>query len=369
MTKRLLLAALLGSGAIMALPACSTEQAESAEQGRTAVREAAASDTAYASQNAALMALAERHARTVLERAPEAATSLGVSTDIGGEGYGARLRDYSPLARDEALELNDQFLRDLQGIDREALSGTALVTYDVLLNAYETAAARNQYDFGGGAVLGSNPPYIVTQLSGPHIELPRLLLTEQPLTTPQEARDYIARLREIGRALAETRDSLLLDAERGVVPPVFALTGAAGSIETLTEAPAGEHPLVTHFRSGLSGIGDLSAEERGRLAQDAEAAVERVVYPAYADLREALLSLRDAAGQDAGVWRLDGGAAFYQHALDSYGASGMTAAEVHELGLSEVERISAEMNAIFEEMGITGGTAGERFQQLAEDPR
>ena len=160
------------------------------------------------------MALAERHARTVLERAPEAATSLGVSTDIGGEGYGARLRDYSPLARDEALELNDQFLRDLQGIDREALSGTALVTYDVLLNAYETAAARNQYDFGGGAVLGSNPPYIVTQLSGPHIELPRLLLTEQPLTTPQEARDYIARLREIGRALAETRDSLLLDAER-----------------------------------------------------------------------------------------------------------------------------------------------------------
>ena len=46
----------------------------------------------------------------------------------------------------------------------------------------------------------------------------------------------------------------------------------------------------------------------------------------------------------------------------------MTPEQVHELGLAEVARISAEMDAILREQGLTEGSIGERVQQLARQP-
>ncbi len=331
-----------------------------------AVAEPAAPSEAGA--NEAMLAMAERHAGAILRAVPELATSLGVGEAVAGEGFAGRLGDYSPLARAEAASLNDRFLRELREVDRGALTGTAAVTFDVLENAYEAAARRNQFEFGGPAVIASSGPYIVTQLSGPHIDLPRLLLTEQPLETAEDARAYLARLEEMGRALGETAEAILLDAEGGVVPPRFALEGAARSIEGLTEAPPAEHPLASRLREALSGMEGLTPEERTGLAAEAERVLAETVYPAYGSLRETLLSLTEAAGEDAGVWRLDQGEAFYAHALRGYGASDMTPSDIHELGLAEVERISAEMDAILDELGVEGETAGLRFAKLADDP-
>src|SRR5690606_406393 len=41
---------------------------------------------------------------------------------------------------------------------------------------------------------------------------------------------------------------------------------------------------------------------------------------------------------------------------------------IHEIGLAEVERIGAEMDAILRQYGLTEGTIGERVQQLSRDP-
>ena len=320
------------------------------------------------SEDQAMLVLAEEHARAVLAAAPEAATSLGVGEDVAGEGYTARLGDYSPLAREEAAEMNARFLQDLEGIDRDALTGTAAVTYDVLRDSYRTAAARGAFGYGDTPVFGSASPYPVTQLSGPHIGLPRLMLTEQPVETPDDLRAYALRLSEMGRALRETREAVLLDAQAGVVPPTFALTKAAASIDALTAAPPAEHPLAKRLAEAAS---DLPADERAALTERATAALRDEVYPAYAALAETLRGLVEQAGDEAGVHRLEDGAAFYQHALDGYGAGGRTPAAIHALGLAEVERVSAEMNAIMDGLDATKdvrGTAGQRFAALADDP-
>ena len=310
----------------------------------------------------AMLAMAERHAEAVLRISPEAATGLGVGADIAGDGYLARLGDYSADAAEKAAAMNARFREDLSRIDRSALTGTAAVTYDVLSDAYATAAARAGFAYGGGAVFGSAPPYRVTQLSGPHLYLPRLLLTEQPVETPQDHEAYLARLAEIGRALDETRDAVLADAEAGVVPPAFALTKAAASIDALTAAPPSEHPLTARL---------AEAGANPALTERAAAALRDAVYPAYAALAQTLRGLVPQAGDEAGVHRLADGAAFYQHALDGYGAGGRTPAEIHALGLAEVERVSARMNAIMDGLDATKdvpGTAGERFARLSDDP-
>lgn len=353
----------------LALAACGGEPVS--PEPTSSPTEAAPAPRSEAAANQAMLDLAERHARAVLAMSPEAATSLGVSDEIAGEGYLRRLGDYSPLAREDASALNASFLQDLEGIDRDELSGTAAVTYDVLRDSYRTAARRNEFGFGGGAVFGSDSPYPVTQLSGPHIGLPRLMLTEQPLATPGHLDAYVARLSEIGRALDETRDTVLLDAGAGIVPPAFALEKAALSIDGLTEPDPANHPMTTRLLEAAADMDGVSAEARDALQVAAVAAMTNDVYPAYERLAEALRDLVGQAGTEAGVHRLDEGATFYQHALDGYGASGKTPEDIHALGLSEVERISAQMNQIMDGLDATKdvvGTAGERFAALAQDP-
>ena len=360
---------LLTATALLALSACGGSDAPAPAPSEAERAERPAATPAARDESAAFLRLADEQARALLAVSPEAATALGLSEAEAGTGFARRLSDTSPLAREEAAALNERFLREVRAVDRDALSGTARVTYDVLQNAYEGAAQRNRFGFGGGAVLGSSSPYVVTQLSGAHIGLPRLLLTQQPLETPEDAVAYTARLQAMGDALRGTEESLRLDAQSGIVPPVFALEGAARSIDGLTAAAPTEHPLYLRLREAMGSMNGLTDDARDQRLAEAEAALTDAVYPAYAALAATLRELVPAAGPDAGVWRLEDGAAFYQHALDGYGAGGMSAGEIHELGLAEVDRISAEMNAILNELGeAPGETAGLRFAALAEDP-
>ncbi|NOX82896.1 MAG: DUF885 domain-containing protein [Alphaproteobacteria bacterium] len=348
----------------VALAGCGKKD-DAAETSAADTQPPVAEETVIANPDAALLEMAAAHAAEVLKAAPEFATILGVSEEIAGEGYNARLGKYGFAASDEARHMNERFLQDIRGLDRDALGTQARITYDVLRDAYETGARRNQFEFGGATPWGSASPYVITQLTGAHLFLPRLLQTQQPLATKADAEAYLARLAEFGRVFDEVIESLGGDAALGVVPPYFAINGAVGSIKGFTSSEPGANPLATTFAAKLGEIEELSEDERNALNQRAVEAVDTVVYPAYARLAAALENLTEQAGREAGVWRLgDVGAEFYQHALDAYGAGGRTGDDIHALGLSEVARITAEMEAIFQAEGVTGGSVAERFEAI-----
>lgn len=320
-----------------------------------------------------LRMLADDHAAQVLRLAPEYATVLGVDESVAGEGYNGRLGGYGFEAGQQARQLNAGFLREVRDVERSVLSEQDAVTYDVLRDAYQTGAQRNQFVFGGAVPWGSTSPYTVTQLSGPHLFLPRLLQTQHPLGSKQNAEDYLSRLEAFGRVFDEVIEVVGGDAAAGVTPPYFALEGAARSMKAFTTSAPADNPLVTTFAARIAMIEGLSEAERDELTAGAAQRVEDVVYPAYARLAETLEGLVPQAGEAAGIWRIgdDEGAAFYQHALNSYGASGMTAEEIHDLGLAEIARITAEMDAILNAQGLSDGSVSSRFEAIGarEDMR
>ncbi|MFC2951117.1 DUF885 domain-containing protein [Marinicaulis aureus] len=355
--------AVMSGLAMMSLAACGERRPAPEEQQAPAAEAPAPVLTA----NEQLEAMASRHAAAVLQSSPELASFLGVSEDIAGAGYRARLGGYGFAAFEDVRALNEDFLQDVRSIDRASLSGPALVTYDVLRDAYQTAARRNQFSFGGATPYASASPYLVTQLSGPHLYLPRLMLTQHRLESRQDAEDYISRLAEFSRVFDETIETVTGDGAQLVTPPVFAIDGAMNSIAGFTAAAPADNPLVKTFATKLEDIDGLSEEDRSALTARAAEMVEANVYPAYTRLAAALENLKFQASADAGIWRLgDEGAAFYALALSSYGAGGMTADEVHDLGLSEVERISGEMDAILKALGLTQGSVAERFSAIGK---
>ena len=313
--------------------------------------------------------MTDRHAALVLQESPEFATSLGVSEDIAGKGYNARLGSYGFESNQRARELNEQFLQELKSFDRSKLTGTAAITYDVLKSSYELAARRNQFDFGGATPWGSTSPYIVTQLSGPQLFLPRLLQTQQPVGSKEDVEAYLSRLSEFGRVFDEVIEMVGSDAALGVTPPYFAIDGAVTGMKSFISPAPADNPLVTTLASKMEKVESLTPEERAEFVKRAAELTETVVYPAYARLSATMEALKEQAGTDAGVWRLgDDGTAFYQLALNSYGADGMTGDEIHELGLSEVARITAEMDKILKAQGLSEGTVAERFEKIGARP-
>jgi uncharacterized protein (DUF885 family) len=55
-------------------------------------------------------------------------------------------------------------------------------------------------------------------------------------------------------------------------------------------------------------------------------------------------------------------------ALNSYGGGGMSGEEIHELGLAEVARITAAMDAILKAQGLAQGSVAKRFEEIAARP-
>jgi uncharacterized protein (DUF885 family) len=68
------------------------------------------------------------------------------------------------------------------------------------------------------------------------------------------------------------------------------------------------------------------------------------------------------------VWKLPDGAAFYSDRLEDATTTTLTADEIHEIGLREVERITKEMEDAKERMGFKGSLQ-DLFAFLRTDPR
>ncbi|MEO1041404.1 MAG: DUF885 domain-containing protein [Pseudomonadota bacterium] len=316
-----------------------------------------------------LRKLAEEHARLILRDSPEWASQMGVSAEYGGEGFHGKLSQFDPESLDDIYKDQQAMLRQLRAINRSELSDQSKITFDVMLNAYELAAAQNQFQTGLPSVLSANPPYAVDQLFGPHISLPRLFTAQIPVRSVDDAENWLSRLAEVDRVLGEIADVAERDAARGIVPPAFALEAVSQSSRDITSSQVQDHPITTSFRSKLESIEDVDETVKTDFYDRAIAIMESEVYPAFQRFERRIDALIPQAGQDAGIWCLPRGNDMYRVALESWGANGLTPREIHSIGLRDVARIHGEMDVILRDVGYTEGSVGERMSLLFKDPR
>ncbi len=319
--------------------------------------------------SAAFLEMADRHAAEILRISPEFASQLGVGEDVAGEDYASRLADYSPAGQRETAALVERLRRELGQVDASSLNGTAAITYEVLDAAYDLASRQNALGHGPASLLGVMQPYATDQLFGPHIFLPRLFSGQMPINNKHELDTFFSRLSRFDEALEQVSEQMRADAQRGVVPPSFALEAIVDASREFTRIRTNENPIYVFAAEKIDALDELTETERGGARRKLAAILSDQVRPAmheYANTAD-LLGLN--ASNEAGVWRLENGAELYQIALDNYGADGLTADEIHDIGLSEVARIHSEMDVILSEQGYSEGTIGQRMQALAANPQ
>jgi uncharacterized protein (DUF885 family) len=308
--------------------------------------------------------LADRQALTYLLRNPEVFTQIGLVDGTLLDWHSGKLSVVGVKQRDSDYALVERFAAEVRRFDRAALSPQDQITYDILLDQWDTALAYRRFDW-----LSSEGLYPIAPMWGTQVQLVQFMISGHVVKNGKTARNYVKRLQAMGGKLDAVTAEMQRQARLGVVLPPALLERAEQVIhDTISPAPK-DNPLVTTFTERMKKAGIAPAQQT-QLAGEAATALEHDIYPAYTRMTAALEAQRPAAAtQGAGVGRLPDGEAYYALALKQNTTTDYTPEQVHALGLKEVERITVEMDALLKSQGLATGTVGERMQALLKDPR
>lgn len=304
----------------------------------------------------------EESYKQLLLRSPRKLTELGLSASYGQRND--RLDDLSDDYIRGTQRLETAILDMLRGFDRDALSSEQQVSYDVY-EWYLDNRVRGQeftyYDYP-----------LNHFVNGYVFRLNELLTELHPLKNRQDAEDYIARLAQVDDQVEQLLEGLALREEIGVIAPDFILRmtkqdilrylGTSDADPAAIRAPM--LPVYTVFSEALLEMNDLSAEERTELRESALEEIRNAFIPAFLDLLSTIDQQMASATDEAGVWKLPNGDAYYAYALRQETSTDLTPEQVHEIGLAEVARIQSEMRAVFDDLGYPQDrSVGEMIQR------
>jgi uncharacterized protein (DUF885 family) len=186
----------------------------------------------------------------------------------------------------------------------------------------------------------------VNQMDGVQLQLADLPLAV-PLDSVQGYEDYIARLHQVPLAFEQTRQVLRAGMKDHLMPVRFLLEKIPAQCQGIIEAD----PFLQPAASFPDSIGPA---DRERLTRAINEAVTNEVLPAYRDFADFIATEYAPRGRTTlSVASLAGGDARYLNSIHSQTTvTNMTPAQIHALGLREIERIESEMLALAQAQGF-----------------
>ena len=274
-------------------------------------------------------ALFEEFYQAGLKNSPERATAYG------DYRYNSQLSQVSlaEIARQHAEA--DDFLARLKAIPTDGMNDTDLLSHRILQHQLE----RQDVNY---ALKNFEMP--VNQQNGIHTQLADLP-NAVPFDSVPHCDDYISRLHQIPRVLQQTTEVMKQGQKDGLMPPRFLLEKLSGQCDGVIAANPFLVP-TTKFPA------DFSEEDKKRLTGEITKAINDEVFPAYKKFAECLRTEYAPKGRTVlSVESLADGKRRYAEAVKTMTTVNVPPAEIHEIGLKEVARITDEMTKIAKDNG------------------
>jgi uncharacterized protein (DUF885 family) len=274
-------------------------------------------------------ALFEEYFQAGLKNSPERATSLG------DYRYNSLLAQYSLKAIADQHAEADAFLARLETISTEGMSEQDLLSHELLERQLKQADVNYSL---------KNYEMAINQQNGVHTSLADLPLSV-PFDSVQHYEDYIARLQQIPRALEQTTEVLRQGEKDGLMPPKLITALLPGQCDGIVAAD----PFLLPLKKFPASFSDA---DKQKLTAEMTKAVNEDVLPAY---RKFATFLRDdyapKGRAQLSIESLPDGKRRYAEAVKMMTTVNISPAEVHQLGLDEVKRITAEMTELAQKQG------------------
>src|SRR5688500_6546172 len=295
----------------------------------------------------------------VLEQ-PELLSALGIAEQFGYRRHNAHLDAASIAKAERDAAMWHRHLADLEAYDLASQTPQQRLSTRVLTWFIRSQIDGEKYRFHD---------YPVNQLFGVQNGTPDFMINVHRIADLRGAEDYLARLGEVPRKFDQVLEGLALRERNGVVPPRFVIEHVLREMRGFAGRPTAANPLYVHFAGKVDALADTDAAQKQALLDRCKTAIESSVVPAYRKLIAFFDSQLAKATTEDGVWKLPDGDAYYAYMLRAQTTTSMTPQAVHDIGLSEVARIEAEMAAILTAQGQLqpGETPGAAMARLGKD--
>lgn len=297
-----------------------------------------------------------------LEYSPTFKTSMGMIDDL--EAY-AQWGDWSDAASVAANERTQRYLALMrESFNVNDLSAEERISYRFAEYQWELGDRLHQFRKSG---------YVFSPLLDSVSSLMAFLINNHRVQELAHAEAYLSRLQNIDAVIDTMVAEAAERAEAGVRPPSFAyprLISAAHSQLQGAEFGAGEAPgaLLADFTAKVHAL-ELPEPQANELIGAAETALSEGYKPAIERYIAFLQEQALLADDRDGVWKLPNGEQYYASQLELFTTrNDLSAAEVHAIGLAEVERIQGEMRQIMQQVNFDGSLQAF-FEFLRTDPQ
>jgi uncharacterized protein (DUF885 family) len=282
----------------------------------------------------------------------------------GDPRYADQLGDFiTPAYFNAERAVGKADLKALMAIDRNALNATDKIAYDVF---------KWQTELG---LRGLSPQILpltvvrpIDHFSGFHTFYPDVASGQgaAPFKTLVDYDNNLKRHREfivlMDRSIGRMREGM----RSGVVQPKLTIRNVIEQLDLQLKQPAEESPYYGPIKAFPESI---SESDKARLKQDYAATIKLGIFPAYKRMRDFLQNeYLPKSREGVGLVHMKGGLKLYSYMIESSTTVKMTPDAVHDLGLSEVARVRAEMEAIKDKLGFKG-ELGAFFTYYRTEPK
>ena len=185
----------------------------------------------------------------------------------------------------------------------------------------------------------------LNQIGGIHLNVLEFMTDVHPIRSVKEAEAYIDRLNLFDDSFKATLEILNAQKKAGIFPPKFVFDHVIRQLEEFLNFKENENPLRSVFLRKIEDL-NLDSEVSSELILKLDNAIENSVTPGFKLLYDFVNETRKKANQYHGVWSLPNGDEFYALRLKVYTTTDYSAEDIHNIGLSEVERITKRMQEI-----------------------
>ena len=313
---------------------------------------ASAQNDSASAKNAALHGIFATYYQSWLMLNPVEATGLGI------HDYDHLLPvDISESHRAAVRMLSASTLDDLAAFERKGLSKADHLNYDILKWTLLTTLRLLEHDDHLMPVnqMFSMPVEFVQLGSGDGVH---------PFETSRDYQNFIGRMRGFALWVDTAIANMRRGVENGIVLPAVIVRRVLPQLRSIAETHTEESIFARPLQNLDADESDDQDLERQYLAE-----IRETVLPAYARLLDYMENeYLSAARSTDGLGDIPGGADMYRELIRYWTTTDMSAEDIHNLGLAEVSRIRAGMNAIKKETGFDGSLE-DFVRQFYQDDR
>ena len=253
------------------------------------------------------------------------------ATRLGDNRFNDKLNDVSYETILKRQEETKVLLEKVKNIDRFELSEDDQLNYDLYLHGIEKRIEGFQF-------LSYLIP--IDQMGGIQIGFAGIS-NYMPFNNVKDYENYLARMRAFPTKLNQTIDLMKRGVKVGWVPPKIILGSIPDQISAQFGNPINESPLYKPFNEFPESI---PSEEQNRLTIEMISVMTDFIYPAFESLftyfNESYLP---GCRESIACKDFPNGDVYYKYQIASYTTTDLTAEEIHQIGLGEVDRIRTEM--------------------------